>query len=51
MAVALRWGVLVARTAHLYVGSGIVAGSAPAAELTETRWKLRTLLGALGVAE
>jgi isochorismate synthase len=51
MAVALRSGVLEHRTAHLYVGSGIVAGSAPAAELTETRWKLRTLLGALGVAE
>jgi isochorismate synthase len=51
MAVALRSGVLERRTAHLYVGSGIVAGSAPAAELTETRWKLRTLLGALGVAE
>jgi isochorismate synthase EntC len=51
MAVALRSGVLEHRTAHLYVGSGIVAGSAPAAELNETRWKLRTLLGALGVAE
>lgn len=51
MAVALRSGVLEHRTAHLYVGSGIVQGSAPAAELTETRWKLRTLLGALGVAE
>jgi isochorismate synthase len=51
MAVALRSGVLEHRMAHLYVGSGIVAGSAPAAELTETRWKLRTLLGALGVAE
>jgi menaquinone-specific isochorismate synthase len=51
MAVALRSGVLEHKTAHLYVGSGIVQGSAPAAELTETRWKLRTLLGALGVAE
>lgn len=51
MAVALRSGVLEHRSAHLYVGSGIVQGSAPAAELTETRWKLRTLLGALGVAE
>jgi isochorismate synthase len=51
MAVALRSGVLEGRTAHLYVGSGIVERSAPAAELTETRWKLRALLGALGVSE
>ncbi|HEY3498805.1 MAG TPA: isochorismate synthase, partial [Polyangiaceae bacterium] len=49
MAVALRSGVLEGRTAHLYVGSGIVERSAPAAELTETRWKLAALLGALGV--
>jgi len=51
MAVALRSGLLAGGTAELYVGSGIVQGSAPVAELTETRWKLRSLLGALGVAE
>jgi isochorismate synthase len=51
MAVALRSGVLEGKTAHLYVGSGIVERSAPAAELTETRWKLAALLGALGVSE
>ncbi len=49
MAVALRSGVLRGRTAHLFVGSGIVAHSAPAAEFTETRWKLAALLAALGV--
>jgi isochorismate synthase len=51
MAVALRSGVLQGRTAHLYSGSGIVERSAPAAELTETRWKLASLLAALGVAD
>jgi isochorismate synthase len=51
MAVALRSGVLEGKTAHLYVGSGIVERSAPAAELAETRWKLAALLGALGVSE
>ncbi len=51
MAVAIRSGVLSGKVAHLYAGCGIVKGSAPAAEFTETRWKLRTLLGALGVAE
>jgi menaquinone-specific isochorismate synthase len=50
MAVALRSGLLSGKTAELFVGSGIVLGSAPVAELTETRWKLRALLGALGVA-
>lgn len=51
MAVALRSGVLHGRTAHLYSGSGIVERSVPAAELTETRWKLAALLAALGVAD
>jgi isochorismate synthase len=51
MAVALRSGVLHGRTAHLYSGSGIVERSTPAAELIETRWKLASLLAALGVAD
>jgi isochorismate synthase len=49
MAVALRSGVLEADAAHLYVGAGIVEHSAPEAELAETRWKLKTLLSALGI--
>jgi isochorismate synthase len=51
MAVALRSGVLEAERAHLYVGAGIVEHSVPQAELAETRWKLRTLLSALGIRE
>jgi menaquinone-specific isochorismate synthase len=50
-AVALRSGLLEGRHAHLYVGAGIVDRSSPAAEFTETRWKLGALLGALGVTE
>ena len=49
MAVALRSGVLEAERAHLYVGAGIVEHSVPQAELAETRWKLATLLSALGI--
>ena len=49
MAVALRSGVLEADRAHLYVGAGIVEHSAAQAELAETRWKLQTLLSALGI--
>lgn len=49
MVVALRSGVLAARAAHLYAGSGIVERSKPGAEFTETRWKLAALLSALGV--
>ncbi|HEX5100754.1 MAG TPA: isochorismate synthase, partial [Polyangiaceae bacterium] len=49
MAVALRSGVLESKRAHLYVGAGIVEDSAPEAELAETRWKLETLLSALGI--
>ncbi len=48
MAVALRSGVLSGRSAHLFVGCGIVGRSNPAQEFAETRWKLATLLGALG---
>ena len=42
--VALRSGLLRDRTAHLYAGCGIVAGSEPAAELAETEIKLEALL-------
>jgi menaquinone-specific isochorismate synthase len=49
MAVALRSGVLEDTRAHLYVGAGIVEHSVPQAELAETRWKLQTLLSALGI--
>ena len=35
--------------AHLYVGAGIVEHSVAEAELAETRWKLQTLLSALGM--
>ncbi len=42
--VALRSGLLRDRTAHLYAGCGIVAGSDPAAELAETEIKLEALL-------
>jgi len=48
LAVALRSGVVRGAEAHLYAGSGIVAGSDPDAELAETRLKLRTMLAALG---
>jgi isochorismate synthase len=49
MAVALRSGVLEDSRAHLYVGAGIVEHSVAEAELAETRWKLQTLLSALGM--
>jgi salicylate biosynthesis isochorismate synthase/menaquinone-specific isochorismate synthase len=42
--VALRSALLRDRTAHLYVGAGIVAGSDPASELEETEVKLGALL-------
>ncbi len=42
--VALRSGLLRDRTAHLYAGCGIVAGSEPAAELAEAEIKLEALL-------
>lgn len=42
--VALRSALLRDRTAHLYAGCGIVAGSDPAAELDETELKLDALL-------
>jgi salicylate biosynthesis isochorismate synthase len=42
--VALRSALLRDRTAHLYAGCGIVAGSDPASELAETEIKLDALL-------
>ena len=42
--VALRSGLLRDRTAHLYAGCGIVAGSDPADELAEAEIKLEALL-------
>lgn len=42
--VALRSALLRDRTAHLYAGAGIVAGSDPASELAETEIKLAALL-------
>ena len=42
--VALRSGPLRDRTAHLYAGCGIVAGSDPADELAEAEIKLEALL-------
>ena len=45
--IALRCGQLSGRTARLFAGCGIVAGSEPAAELTETLVKLQPMRGAL----
>jgi salicylate biosynthesis isochorismate synthase/menaquinone-specific isochorismate synthase len=42
--VALRSALLRDRTAHLYAGVGVVAGSDPTAELAETEVKLGALL-------
>jgi isochorismate synthase len=42
--VALRSALLRDRTAHLYAGAGIVAGSVPADELAETEIKLAAML-------
>jgi isochorismate synthase len=47
-AVALRSGVVTGKTAHLYVGAGIVSESDSDSELAETSWKLKVLLSALG---
>ncbi len=45
--VALRSGLIHRGEARLFAGAGIVAGSDPAAELAETRLKLRALLAPL----
>ena len=45
--IALRCGQLSGRTARLFAGCGIVAGSEPVAELAETLVKLQPMRGAL----
>jgi len=45
--IALRCGQLSGRTARLFAGCGIVAGSEPAAELAETLVKLQPMRSAL----
>jgi len=45
--IALRCGQLSGRTARLFAGCGIVAGSEPAAELAETLVKLQPMRGVL----
>jgi menaquinone-specific isochorismate synthase len=45
--IAIRCGQLSGRTARLFAGCGIVAGSEPAAELAETLVKLAPMRGAL----
>jgi isochorismate synthase len=47
--VAIRSGLLGTDVAHLFAGAGIVAGSESQTEWTETGWKLRSLMAAIGV--
>jgi isochorismate synthase len=47
--VAIRSGLLDVDAAHLFAGAGVVAGSRASSEWTETRWKLRGLMAAIGV--
>lgn len=49
--VALRCAEIDGRTARLYAGAGIVAGSDPLAEAEETSAKFAAMLGALGIDE
>lgn len=49
-AVAIRSALLSGRTASLFAGCGIVAGSDPATEFEESRLKLRPMRSALGAA-
>ena len=49
-AIALRCGMVAGKDLVLYTGVGLVEGSDPAAELEETRIKLRPMLRALGVS-
>ena len=44
IAIALRCGLILDATSHLFAGAGIVADSDPGAEVVETRLKLRPLL-------
>lgn len=48
-AVTIRCGEVTPTRMRLYAGAGVVAGSTPEAELTETDAKLRTLLRALHI--
>jgi isochorismate synthase len=47
--VAIRSGLFAAGKAHLFAGAGIIEGSEVFGELCETRWKLRSLLSAIGI--
>ncbi len=47
--VAIRSGLLSANEAHLFAGAGIVEGSEVESELCETRWKLQSMMAAMGV--
>jgi isochorismate synthase len=47
LAIAIRCGLLYEDGARLFAGNGMMPDSDPAAELEETRLKLRVLLGAL----
>jgi isochorismate synthase EntC len=46
-AVSVRCAEVDGRRARVFAGNGIVAGSDPGTELTETQVKLQALLGAL----
>ncbi|WP_345714200.1 isochorismate synthase, partial [Kineococcus glutinatus] len=48
--VGVRCAELSGNRLRLFAGAGVVAGSDPEAELAETRAKLRTVAGALGIA-
>ncbi len=48
-AVALRCALIRDNTAYLYAGVGIVGTSDPAAEFTETQWKLQPMKRALNL--
>jgi isochorismate synthase len=47
--VTIRCAEIAGRTARLYAGAGIVAGSDPEEEVAETATKFLALLGALGI--
>ncbi|MET4727154.1 isochorismate synthase [Lysobacter enzymogenes] len=49
-AVTIRCALVEEHCATVFAGAGIVAGSQPDAELAETTAKLRTMLGAMGLA-
>jgi isochorismate synthase EntC len=48
--VALRSGLIDGATAHLFAGCGIMGDSDPAAEVAESRLKLRPMLAALAAS-